>query len=322
VRRREFLRGAASASLIGGCAARFDSPAPLDLLRPGSWAVHRPLPSGRQEIAVVAFGERVVVIGGFGELAEPLATVEAYSPETDTWESLAPLPAALHHLAATVVDGRLLVLGGFADRVPPWRAQRAVFEYDPSRNAWTTRAPMLIARGGHAVATVAGRVHVVGGSDGDVMAAHEAYDPAGDRWTRLGDMPTARDHLAATAFQGRLWAIGGRSSFFGDQYAHVEIYDPATNAWSTGAPLPEGRGGLAAIALSDRIFVLGGESPLRIFGSNEMYEVLGDRWIGKDPMPTPRHGIGAALLAGKIWVPGGATRPGFARSAANEAFTP
>jgi hypothetical protein len=135
-------------------------------------------------------------------------------------------------------------------------------------------------------------------------------------------MPTARDHFAATAFQGRLWAIGGRSSFFGDQYAHVEIYDPATNAWSTGAPLPEGRGGLAAIALSDRIFVLGGESPLRIFGSNEMYEVLGDRWIGKDPMPTPRHGIGAALLAGKIWVPGGATRPGFARSAANEAFTP
>jgi N-acetylneuraminic acid mutarotase len=135
-------------------------------------------------------------------------------------------------------------------------------------------------------------------------------------------MPTARDHLAAVALQGRLWAIGGRTSFMGTQYALVEIYDPKADAWSPGPDLPAGRGGLAAAVLGDRLFVFGGEAPLRIFSAVEMYEVAGNRWIGKAPMPTPRHGIGAVAVGARIYVPGGATEPGYARSHANEAYTP
>ncbi len=76
------------------------------------------------------------------------------------------------------------------------------------------------------------------------------------------------------------------------------------------------------MALDDRIFVFGGESPLKIFSATEMYEVTGNRWIGKEPMPTPRHGIGAVALDGRIFVPGGGTRPGLARTSANEAYRP
>ncbi len=116
--------------------------------------------------------------------------------------------------------------------------------------------------------------------------------------------------------------IGGRSSFLGTQYAQVDIYDPSTDTWHVGPPLPDGRGGLAAAALDDRIFVFGGEAPLRIFGAADMYEIAGHRWIAKEPMPTPRHGIGAAPVAGRIFIPGGGTRPGLARTTANEAYRP
>ena len=108
----------------------------------------------------------------------------------------------------------------------------------------------------------------------------------------------------------------------GEQYGNVEIYDPATDSWRTGTPLPVARGGLAAAALDDRIFVFGGEAPLRIFSANEMYEVAGNRWIAKDPMRTPRHGIGAAVVGNRIFVPGGGTRPGYASTDVNEAYTP
>jgi len=108
----------------------------------------------------------------------------------------------------------------------------------------------------------------------------------------------------------------------GEQYGNVEIYDPATDSWRTGPPLPAARGGLAAVALPDRILVFGGEAPLRIFSANEMYEAAGNRWIAKEPMPTPRHGIGAAVIGGRVYVPAGATRPGFAATAANEAYAP
>ena len=135
-------------------------------------------------------------------------------------------------------------------------------------------------------------------------------------------MPTARDHLAAVAFQGRLLAPGGREAFLGKQYPTVEIYDPATNGWLIGTPLPTARGGLAAVALADRVFAFGGEAPLRIFSANEMYEIAGNRWIGKELMRTPRHGAGAVAVGGRIYVMGGGTEPGFAPTAANEAYTP
>jgi N-acetylneuraminic acid mutarotase len=309
--------------LIAGCVgATVESPAPIDLAVPGRWEVAMPMPTPRQEVAVAALGDRIFVIGGFGANAEPVGTVEVFEPATGRWETRAPLPAPSHHAAAAVAGGRLFVVGGYTGGRVDWTPQSTVYEYDAARDSWATRTPLPSARGALAAAVLDGRLHAVGGSGARVTNVHEMYDPAADRWTRLRPMPTARDHLAAVAFQGKLWALGGRSSFVGDQYDAVEVYDPVTDTWDPGTPLPSGRGGLAAAALADRIFVFGGEAPLRIFSATEMYEAAGNRWIAKDPMPTPRHGIGAAAVSGKIYVIGGGTRPGFARSGANEVYVP
>lgn len=306
-----------------GCVGvRRDSPAPLDLSAPGTWAVLAPLPTPRQEVAVAALDGRVIVIGGFGRTMEPTATVEAYDPAANAWTRLAPLPTPLHHAAAGVAAGRLFVVGGFTGGRVRWEASAAVFEYDAARNSWATRAPMPTPRGGLAVAVLNDRLHALGGSADQVTGAHEIYDPATDRWSRASPMPTPRDHLAAVAFQGQVWAIGGRRSFFGRQYDAVEVWDPAADAWRVGPPLPSARGGLAAAALPDRILVFGGEAPFRIFASTEMYEAAGHRWIAKAPMPTPRHGIGAAVVGGRVYIPGGARQPGFAVTAAHEAYVP
>ncbi|MGH8056096.1 MAG: hypothetical protein ACREOH_02495, partial [Candidatus Entotheonellia bacterium] len=47
---------------------------------------------------------------------------------------------------------------------------------------WTTGASMPSSRSEVAVATLAGKVYVVGGFAGDI--ALEIYDPATDRWSR------------------------------------------------------------------------------------------------------------------------------------------
>ncbi len=314
---------ALAAVILAGClGTTTDSTAPVDIMSPGKWVPLAPMPTARQEVAVAELNGRVFVIGGFGAGSEAVPTVEVYDPATDRWETRAPLPAPTHHAAAAVIDGRLFVVGGYSGGRLSWTPLRTVYEYDETRNSWSTRAPLRLARGGLAVATVGGRLHAVGGSGDSASAAHEVYEPTPDRWTDAPPMPTARDHLAAVAFQGKLWAIGGRTSFVGTQFTNVEIYDPAANAWSTGPPLPVGRGGLAAAVLGDRVFVFGGEAPLRIFSANEMYEVAGNRWIGKDPMRTPRHGIGAAAVGNRIYVPGGGTQPGYAATNVNEAYVP
>jgi N-acetylneuraminic acid mutarotase len=310
-------------ALASGCIGQLtDSPAPVDQRAPGHWTQLTPMPTARQEVAVAAYGGRVWVIGGFGASAEPVATVEMYDPATNVWEARAPLPEPVHHAAAAVVGDRLFVIGGYTGGRVRWTASESVYEFIPARDTWEARASMPTPRGALAVAVLDGRVHALGGSGERLSSAHEVYDPATNRWTTANAMPTARDHLAAVAFQGRVWALGGRASFVGDQYANVEIYDPATDSWRTGTPLPVGRGGLAAVALADRILVFGGEAPLRIFNATEMWEVSGQRWIAKEPMPTARHGIGAVVVDGRVFVPAGGTRPGFAATGANEAYTP
>ncbi|HEV8642295.1 MAG TPA: kelch repeat-containing protein [Methylomirabilota bacterium] len=310
-------------ALTAGClGATTESSAPIDLSAPGSWRMLAPMPSARQEVAVAALDGRVYVIGGFGSGMSPVATVEAYDPATNEWETRAQLPEPTHHPAAVVADGRLFVVGGFTGGRVGWTASQTVYEYDPRRNTWITRAPMPSPRGALAVAAVGGRLHALGGAAEEVTNAHEVYDPAADRWTIGNPMPTARDHLAAVAWQGRVWALGGRRSFTGTQYANVEVYDPATDSWRTGPPLPTGRGGLAAAALGDRILVFGGEAPFRIFNATEMYEAAANRWIAKAPMPTARHGIGAAVVGGTVYVPGGGRQPGFAATRISEAYTP
>lgn len=311
-----------AAGLTGCLGATTDSGAPLDVTSPGTWTTLAPMPTPRQEVAVAALDDLIYVIGGFGPSALPMITVEAYDPTTNEWSTKAPLPEATHHAAAVVVDGRLFVLGGYTGGRMSWTAVPTVYEYDPERNAWTTRAPLPTPRGALAAVVLAGRIHALGGTGDDTTGAHEIYDVANNRWTAANPMPTARDHFAAVAFQGRIWAVGGRTSFMGRQFDNVEVYDPATDSWQTGPPLPTARGGLAAAALGDRIFVFGGEAPFRIFNATEMYEPAGNRWIAKAPMPTPRHGIGAAVLDGRIYVPGGGREPMFAATGVNEVYTP
>src|SRR5712691_1749350 len=101
-------------ALAGGCVGRVtDSPAPVDQSAPGRWTALTPMPAPRQEVAVAAWRDRVWVIGGFGDRAEPVTTVETYDPNLNIWETRASLPVAVHHAAAAVVGDRLFVAGGY-----------------------------------------------------------------------------------------------------------------------------------------------------------------------------------------------------------------
>src|ERR1043166_42825 len=137
------LAGLAGLLLVAGCVGRVpDSPAPVDQSAPGRWAALTPLPAPRQEVAVAAWREQVWVIGGFGDNAEPVATVESYDPAHNVWETWPSLPVAVHHAAAAVVDNRLFVVGGFSGGRLRWTAQETVYEFVGARGVWEARAPL------------------------------------------------------------------------------------------------------------------------------------------------------------------------------------
>jgi N-acetylneuraminic acid mutarotase len=249
----------------------------LDVYDPATdrWTSKAPLPIGLHHAGIGVAGGRLYVIGGYSRsmfsVRNPVATVYAYDPVTDTWTERAPLPTARGALSVTELDGKLYAVGGYDGKGN--NAQVEV--YDPIFNAWTARAPLPTPRDHLAVATVAGKIYAIGGRvNGDYhrnLAITERYDPAADRWLRVSDLPTARSGIAAAVAGGKIYVFGGEGA--AGTFSENETYDPVSDLWRALASMPTARHGLGAAAVRGQIHVLsGGTTPGGSFSDlNEVF---------------------------------------------------
>ncbi|MGH7230540.1 MAG: Kelch repeat-containing protein, partial [Nitrospiraceae bacterium] len=298
----------------------------------GTWKPMAPAPTKRTEVSAAAVEGKIYVVGGF---TEPTisnlkdltisAIVEEYDPSTDQWTAKSPLPVGLHHAGIGVAGDRLYIIGGFTQSfLSIWKPVATVYQYNPTTDEWTERAPMPTVRGALAVTEIDGKLLAIGGyDDAGNSAAVEEYDPAGNTWMARAALPTPRDHLAAATIGRRVYAIGGRRERdYGQNLTIAEAYDPASDRWTRVADLPTARSGITAGVIEGRIYVLGGESPEGTFSANEAYLADQDRWEKMAPMPTPRHGLGSAVVDHRLYVIAGGPKPGGSYSNVNEMFAP
>ena len=253
------------------------------------WASKAPLPVGLHHVGIGVIDGRLYVIGGYAKSGftvwNPVATVYAYDPATDSWNERAPMPTARGALSVTEHDGKLYAIGGY-DR----KANASAVEvYDPVRNIWTTGASLPTARDHLATATVAGKIYAIGGRlDGDYsrnLAVVERYDPGTDRWTRVADLPTARSGITSTVVDGRIYVFGGEGA--AGTFSENEAYDPARDTWQTMAPMPTARHGLGSAVAQGRIYVIsGGPTPGGSFSDlNEVFTPPGSN-VKADSIPS------------------------------------
>lgn len=226
----------------------------------GHWTTTAPLPVGLHHVGIGVAGGRLYVLGGYRQSGlsvwQPVATVYAYDPATDSWTERAPMPTARGALSVTEHDGNLYAIGGY-DR----SANSAALEvYDPARDSWSARAPLPTPRDHLATATASGKVYAIGGRvNGDYhrnLSVTEVYDPAADRWARVADLPTARSGITASELGGRIYVFGGEGA--DGTFRENEVYDPVRDAWQVMAPMPTGRHGLGSAVVQGRIHVVGG----------------------------------------------------------------
>jgi len=240
------------------------------------WTSKASMPVGLHHVGIGVAGGRLYVIGGYSKSGlsvwNPVATVYAYDPTTDSWTERASMPTARGALSVTEHDGKLYALGGY-DR----KANNAQVEvYDPLHNVWTTAAPMPTPRDHLGAATIAGKIYAIGGRlDGDYsrnLAVTERYDPVNDRWTRVADLPTARSGITAAVIEGKIYVMGGEGA--AGTFKENEVYDPVHNVWRRLAPpMPTARHGLGSAVVQGRIYVIsGGPTPGGSFSDlNEVF---------------------------------------------------
>jgi N-acetylneuraminic acid mutarotase len=284
-----------------------------------------PLPTVRQEHAVVALGTEIVVIGGFTPAAT--SSVAAYDPASDSWRPLAAFPSVLHHANAAVVADRLFV-AGFYVGTSFTNASGAVHEYDPAQDAWVERTAMPAGteRASGCVASFEGKVYVFGGARGGTVADASAYDAASDQWEVLPSLPEPREHCAAGAIGDEIIIASGRAEGIGGFQPNTWAYLPAEARYELRAPPLTARGGTAGAVLEGRLYIFGGEGnasdPSGVFPQVEAYDPGTDTWQAFPDMLFPRHGLGAGADEGRIYLPGGASQQGFGAEDTHTVYIP
>ncbi len=221
-----------------------------------------------------ALGTRIYAIGGYDNtsaLAFPVATVEEYDPDYDTWRTVAPLPTAVAQFGITAAGGintaeplELIhvVEGNTGTEISPLvTAQVQRFQADASANGkWTTFNPGLTPRRNLGAATalrvVSSRVFVIGGQDaaGNVLSTVEEYQAqavtlVSTPHTAL-PAPRARFGIGGTLSSNQIYVIGGVDAGGADQTTILELSTTANGPVAGPAGTPSGtwatRGNLSA----------------------------------------------------------------------------
>ena len=280
-----------------------------------AWRRIPDIPTGRSEVAATVFRSEVYVIGGFGGGR----VVEIFDGQR--WRRGPDLPLEVDHaMAASVPDGvvgaGVYVLGGNAG-APTARS----FRLAPDATAWREIAAMPSPRSQGAAVAQGRFIYVVGGYDGQRLAAPSfAYEADADRWRQVAAIPTPRDHLAAALVAGRVCAVGGRRLSLTANLATLECYDPGADRWEAAPDAPTARGGVGAAAVGNRLVFVGGERPDGTYREVEMFDAESGRWSLLPDLPTPRHGIGVVAVGRTVYVMSGGPTPGGSQTPISEAL--
>ncbi len=156
---------------IGGCVYGWAPLSTVEAYDPATqtWATRAAMPTARMSGATVAASDgKIYVFGGYNGTGAPnpvnyLATVEAYEPASDTWQSRAPMPTARRAAAAVQAsNGKIYVIGGQIGTT----VLSVVEVYDPAADAWTSETPLPGPRVWHGAAFANDSIYVIGGHDG------------------------------------------------------------------------------------------------------------------------------------------------------------
>ena len=198
---------------VGG---RFAGPlSDLDRYTPATdtWVSLADMPTPRRGLGAAVVGNALYAIGGSAGTAPcsgtPLATVERYDIETDTWSTVAPLPSPRSDLAAVAHGGKIYVFGGCLGTLA---AIDDVDVYDPVTDTWSTApADLPTARSSmYGAAAKGNRIYVIGGQNGGVqLTTNEFYTVPSDTWSTDTPMPSPRAEMGVVSHGGRIYTVGG-----------------------------------------------------------------------------------------------------------------
>ncbi|MGZ8481356.1 MAG: Kelch repeat-containing protein [Candidatus Limnocylindria bacterium] len=282
------------------------APAPpsANVPRELAWEILEPAPFERIEMATVAHGGEIWLIGGL-DLDGASDETWRFDPIASTWEEGPLVDRAIHHAAAVSTGEDLYVIGGY-EGIAFDTPRTSVLVLNDTQDGWDEGVALPQPRAAGGAAWDGSRIVYAGGVGlgivSDVMALVDG------EWVRIGAMRAPREHLSATSDgEGRVWLLGGRQGTLDTNSRAVDLVEG--NAVTRIGELPTARGGAGAFYLPEAGACLaGGEQPDRALDAVECVGADGSLTT-LPPLAVPVHGHGAAVVEGVAYMILGGPEP-------------
>lgn len=239
------------------------------------------------------------------------------------WEALTDVgsgPIQEHGVAE--LNGAIYNIGGI-DRL--LQTVPTVSRYNLTTREWRTAKEMPTGIHHPNVASVGGRIYVLGGLEtlafSDLDVAY-VYDPSADEWSEITPMgPNAtRGASGVAVVDKQIYIIGGMRET--KAVTMLSMYDITTDEWNHMLPPIPGlpRDHLIGAAIDGKVFSVAGRDTqvLKVTDELLMYDPQTREWVEKSPLPTARAGIAGGVVDGRIVVVGGEGNVEFESGVFNE----
>jgi len=212
-----------------------------------TWSPVADLPKGLSHAGLAVDGSNIYIAGGYpaqgdgtGQTFQTNA-VWKYDTSANTYTAIRSLPAGRGGGALVRLGRNLHFFGGSGKGRTDTGTHWALNIDNPT--AWTTLAPMTLARNHLGGAALNGKIYAVAGQtgqDGSSICRNnvDVYNPTTNAWTAVASLPQILSHHNAFVMGGRILAVGGKTAHNGARLANVTAYDPATDSWTELTPLP------------------------------------------------------------------------------------
>ncbi len=198
-----------------------------------------PAPTARFRHVAARLGTKLYIAGGRDVYDTIISTIDVYDTILDSWATISTIwPTATSDGGAFTYNSNVLLIGGY-DQF--YNLTSNLTAFDPSTNAFTTKASMTYSRGDVAVTVNNNYAYVLGGwnaSDYFCTALNyaERYDMINDQWESIDNMLYKRGDLAAGAIGNYVFSIAGETKNVSDCVKSIPVntvgrYDIDKQEW-------------------------------------------------------------------------------------------
>lgn len=144
----------------------------------------------RNRLTLAMFKGELYAIGGV-EMMVPVATVEKYSPLTNSWRYVASLNTPRRSCSALATKSGIFVVGGFSGSV----YLKSIEFYDAVLDEWQYQHPMQYSRSELGTVFFDQRIYAIGGQNTEGLhRSVERFDFINRKWESVADMCVARSN--------------------------------------------------------------------------------------------------------------------------------